>query len=248
LSWTSNKLFGCAAALALCAGTAAAAETIVVKSSGPSARTYPPGKSIPDASKVALKAGDVVTILDGRGTRVFRGPGVFSTTASTTMSTSIGTILKNTGARQVRTGAVRGVATVPVRRPTNIWLLDGSKSGTVCFAGTEGVSLWMPSREQPSQVMLTRVSDAKSASVEFGAGQSIKSWPLDQLPLSDGQVFRISGAGSNTPVTLKFAAMGPNPQGLENTAAAFIKAGCDGQLDTLIEMVAVPGGDEPTAG
>ncbi len=248
MSWTSKKMLSCAAALALCAGTAAAAETIVVKSSGPSARAYPPGKSIPDASKVSLKVGDVVTILDGRGTRVFRGPGVFSTTASTATSTSIGTILKNTGARQVRTGAVRGVTTAPVRRPTNIWLVDGSKTGTVCFAGSEGVSLWMPSRDEPTVVTLARKSDGKSATLAFRAGQSIKLWPSDQLPLADGQQFTVATGGSATPVTLRFAAMGPNPQGLENTAAAFIKAGCEGQLDTLIEMVAVPGGDDASAG
>lgn len=248
MSWTSKKLLGCAAALALCAGTAAAAETIVVKSAGPSARAYPPGKSIPDASKVSLKAGDVVTILDGRGTRVFRGPGVFSTTASTATRTSIGTILKNTGSRQVRTGAVRGVTAAPVSRPSNIWLVDGSKSGTVCFAGTNGVSLWMPAASAASSYTITRVADGKSAPVEFVAGQSIKSWPSDQLPLADGQQYRIAGGSLTAPVVVKFAAMGPNPQGLENTAAAFIKAGCEGQLDTLIEMVAVPGGDEPSSG
>jgi hypothetical protein len=248
LSWTNKKLLGCAAALALCAGTAAAAETIVVKSSGPSARAYPPGKSIPDASKVSLKAGDIVTILDGRGTRVFRGPGIFSTTASTATNTSIGTILKNTGARQVRTGAVRGVAMAPVKRPPNIWLVDGSKPGTVCYAGAEGVSLWMPARDKATPITLTRVADGKSAIVEFAAGQSIRSWPSDQLALADGQDYRVSANGTNTTHVIRFAAMGPNPQGIENTAAAFIKAGCEGQLDTLIEMVAVPGGDEPNAG
>ncbi len=44
---------------------------------------------------------------------------------------------------------------------------------------------------------------------------------------------------------LKFAVLGSNPQGLEDTAAALIKNGCQAQLDLLIETVAVPEGGKP---
>jgi hypothetical protein len=223
------------------------AETIVVKSSGPSNKAYPPGKSIPDNSKVSLKAGDSVTILDGRGTRVLKGPGVFATTASTKTDPSIGALLRNTGTRQVRTGAVRGTGPDAVR-PPNVWLIDSSKSGTVCVAGTETVSLWAPPHEQPASLTLTRLSDGKSIPIALRAGQSVKAWPTADLPITNGSQFRVSGDGMTNPVTLRFAALGPNPQGLEGTAAALIRAGCNAQLDLLIETVAVPSDEEPPAG
>lgn len=247
MSWTSKSLTRFAAALALASAAGAMAETIVVKSAGPSAKAYPPGKSIPDNSKVTLKAGDSVTILDGRGTRVLKGPGVFATTASTATNSSIGALLRNTGTRQVRTGAVRGSGSEAVR-PPNVWLVDSSKSGTVCVAGTETVSLWAPPHEEPASLTLTRLSDGKSVPIALRAGQSVKAWPTAELPITNGSQFRVSGDGMTNPVTLRFAALGPNPQGLEGTAAALIKAGCNAQLDLLIETVAVPSDEESPAG
>lgn len=247
MSWTSKHILSCAAALALVSAGAAAAETIVVKSTGPSAKSYPPGKSIPDNSKVALKTGDSLTILDGRGTRVLKGPGLFATTASTASNSSIGALLRNTGTRQVRTGAVRGTGTA-VSRPPNVWLVDSSKSGTVCVAGTEAVSLWTPPHEQPASMTLTRIADGKSIPVALRAGQSVKAWPTADLPITDGSQFRVSGDGMSNPVTLRFAALGPNPQGLEGTASALIKAGCNAQLELLIETVAAPSDEDAPAG
>lgn len=223
------------------------AETIVVKSSGPSAKLYSPGKSIPDNSKVSLKQGDSLTILDGRGTRVLKGPGVFSTTASTVNSNSIGALLKNTGTRQVRTGATRGVGET-VQRPPNVWLIDSTRSGTVCVAGTEAVSLWGPSHDDAVTMTLTRISDGKSVPVAWRPGQTVKAWPTADMPISDGAQYRITADGSANPVTLRFAALGPNPQGLESTASAMITAGCNGQLDLLIELVAVPADEDAPAG
>lgn len=244
MSWTSKHGAGkagatCLAALTLLGASAAFAETIVVKSAGPSARTYPPGKSIPDNSKVALKAGDAITILDGRGTRVLKGPGLFSTTASTSTGSSFGALLRNTGTRQVRTGAVRGTEPARVARPYNVWLIDTTKTGTVCYAGTDPVSIWMPAKETGSMLTLTRVSDGKSVPVSVDPLQSVRRWPMADLPLADGEQFRVAGPGSAA-VTLRFASLGQNPQGLEGTAAALIKAGCTAQLDLLIDAVGVP--------
>lgn len=249
MSWTKTPLMSCAAAIAfLASASVAAAGTIVVRSTGPSARAYAPGKSIPDNAKVALKTGDVVTILDGRGTRVLRGPGTFSTTAATATSTSINQVLKNTGARQVRTGAVRGVGgPTETSRPPNVWLVDATKSGTVCYAGTEPVSLWMPGQADAATVTLTRVSDGKSVPLALRPGQTIKVWP-DELPVANGSEYRVARAGMSSAATVKFVALGPNPEGLESTAAALIRNGCNAQLDLLIETVAVPSSTEQPSG
>lgn len=247
MSWTRKSLAGLSATLALAFATAAFAETIVVKSTGPSAKAYPPGKSIADNSKVALKAGDSITILDGRGTRVLKGPGVFATTASTATSSTIGALLRNTGTRQVRTGAVRGTGSEAVR-PPNVWLVDLSKSGTVCVAGTESISMWTPPHEEAASLTLTRATDGKSVPIALRAGQSVKAWPIVELPITNGSQFRVSGDGMTNPITLRFVTLGPNPQGLEGTAAALIKSGCNAQLDLLIETVAVPSDEDAPAG
>ena len=246
--WTRPLANIVIAAAALSTASAALAETIVVKSAGPSARSYPPGKSIPDSSKLALKAGDSVTILDGRGTRIFKGPGVFATTASTATDSSFSALLRNTGTRQVRTGAVRGVGLAVQTRPASVWLVDTSKSGTVCVAGTDSVSLWMPPHEAAATLTITRQADGKSVPVAMRALQSVKAWPLSDLPIKGGDQFKISGNGLANASLVRFAVLGPNPQGLESTASALIKAGCNAQLDLLIETVSAPADGDTPAG
>ncbi len=246
MSWTNPRILAVAAAFALSVSGTAMAGTIVIKSTGPSARAYPPGKSIADASNVALKQGDSVTILDGRGTRVLKGPGVFATTASTATGSSFSSLLKNTGTRQARTGAVRGIGGDSSPRPSNVWLIDASKSGNVCVAGGEGVSLWAPSSQEGGSLTVASVSDSKSVAVPLRPYQSIKSWPAE-LPLVSGAQYKVSGTGLTAPTTLKITLLGRDPQGLEDTAAAFIKAGCTAQLDLLVETVsAVSPGEGPS--
>ena len=55
-------------AVAVGAGTPAWADSLVVRSSGPSAGSYTPGKKLADGGALLLKAGDVVTLLDAKGT------------------------------------------------------------------------------------------------------------------------------------------------------------------------------------
>lgn len=250
MSWT-NKTLACAAAgLALLSADMAVAnaKAIVVKSSGPSAKTFAPGKAIADNSTVTLKAGDVVTILDGQGTRVLKGPGTFSTTASTQTASNMASVLKNTGTRQVRTGAVRGAVSEAPVRPTNVWLVDTTKSATVCVADTGAVSLWTPTGENGGNITLTRVSDGKSVPVSLRPMQSVKAWPTSDLPISDGVQYRVSRDGAEAPVTIRFATMGANPLGVENTIAGFVRAGCNAQLDLLVETMSARVEEDKPAG
>jgi hypothetical protein len=226
----------------------ASAKAIVIKSSGPSAKAFAPGKSVADNSTVTLKAGDIVTLLDGQGTRVLKGPGTFSTTVNTQTSSNIATVLKNTGTRQVRTGAVRGAVSEAAVRPTNVWLVDTTKSATVCVADTSAVSFWNPTDEKGGSITLTRVSDGKSVPVELRPMQLVKAWPTSELPISDGVQYRVSRAGVETPVTLKFATIGANPQGVESTISGFVRAGCNGQLDLLVEAISPQSAEEKSAG
>ena len=55
-------LWGTAVTIAL-GSTAALANVVVVKSLGPSAKAYPPGKTLPESAKINLLGGDVVTVI-----------------------------------------------------------------------------------------------------------------------------------------------------------------------------------------
>ena len=39
---------------------------VVVRSAGPSAKSYPPGKALPDNAKIALQPGDSVTVVGAK--------------------------------------------------------------------------------------------------------------------------------------------------------------------------------------
>ncbi|HEX7876021.1 MAG TPA: hypothetical protein VF489_05495, partial [Sphingobium sp.] len=153
-------------AMALCLGLAgaAAADTLVVRASGPSAKIYPAGRKLADGGTVALKAGDVVTLLDAKGTRTLRGPGSFGVTAAASgapaSSVTLAALLDTKRVRRARTGAVRGTVgdapVAPAKRP-NLWLVDVAQPGALCFADATAVRLW-------------RGNAAKLASVRISGG------------------------------------------------------------------------------
>jgi hypothetical protein len=58
--------------------TTASDGPLVVRASGPSASQFPAGRRLNSATKLTLRAGDRVVLLDNRGTRTLTGPGVFA--------------------------------------------------------------------------------------------------------------------------------------------------------------------------
>src|ERR1700754_4805513 len=73
-----GKLWLAGAATALFMGSSAFASVVVVKSLGPSAKAYPPGKTLPESAKITLQGGDVVTVLGPASAQTLRGPGNFA--------------------------------------------------------------------------------------------------------------------------------------------------------------------------
>ncbi|WP_156678721.1 hypothetical protein [Sphingomonas profundi] len=219
---------------------AAAAETIVVRSSGPSMKAYPPGKALADSSMIVLKPNDQVVILDSRGTRTLKGPGSFSPVISRSQPTDLRATFADVSGRRARPGAVRGVtpAVTSAARSPNIWFVDIGRSSTACVTDPTRVTLWRPDRSADATVTVSGANGA-TATVKWATGESQQAWPAT-LPVSQGAEYRLSWAGAPEPTTLKFAVLGPNPTGLEGMASALIKNGCDAQLDLLIETVAIP--------
>lgn len=217
------------------------AETLVVRASGPSAKTYTPGKKLADNSVLTLKAGDVVTLLDGRGTRTLRGPGTFGTTASTSAGsdtrTSLASLLATSNSGRARTGAIRGDASAASRSP-NLWYVDVTSAGTMCVADPANVRMWRPDRTAPAALTIAGV-DGTSAGVSFGAGEAMASWPA-ALPVVDGAAYTLSGEGLNAAVTIRFSVMDARSEGLESMASVLISRNCQAQLSLLVETVALP--------
>lgn len=211
----------CAASILSSAGAAA---VLVVRSSGPSASTYPPGKALPDTHVLKLKASDTVILLDSRGTRTLQGPGDFSVSASGAPAATSRTA--GTSARRVRLGAVRGAGS------RSVWQADLGRSGNVCIANPADLGLWRADSSGEANVTLTDAASGKAADVKFAAGQSIAPWPQD-LPATSGTKINVAGLASPTTLTLRV--LSPVPNGLEGMAQSLIRADCEAQLDVLID-------------
>ncbi|MGA9582743.1 MAG: hypothetical protein WBR13_12325 [Allosphingosinicella sp.] len=222
-----------AAALLATAG-AALADILVVRSSGPSATGFPPGKRLPESARISLKPGDQLIVLDGRGTRVIRGPGTFTAGVPAVARPRSGPASR----RRSRIGAVRGEEGAELR-PPSIWHVDVARSSNVCVADPSKVTLW---RADPVQAVTLDIGGPadRSKRLDWQAGSSTLAWPSD-LPVTEGVLYRLSRGGGPAPTGIRFRIMPATPAGLEDMAQTLIRNRCDAQLDRFIETVKLPG-------
>lgn len=237
MSWGPSRAVArplIAAALLVTAGTALA-DILVVRSSGPSARSFPPGKRLPESARISLKASDQLVVLDGRGTRIIRGPGTFSAGAP-----AVGRIASAapTMQRRARIGAVRGLETGELR-PPSIWHVDVARSSTICVADSSKLTLW---RADPTEALTLNIGGpgGRTERVSWQPGSSTLAWPSD-LPVADGAEYRLSWSGGTLPTALRFRTIPARPAGLEDMAQTLIRNQCDAQLDLFIDTVKLPG-------
>jgi hypothetical protein len=237
------------AALAVALASGALADTLVVFSRGPSAKLYPPGKSLPDGAAIKLQANDQLTLLDGRGTRTLRGPGDFNMTklASAAPASDINarlSLLTAAGTdRRVRIGAVRGAAPAEARSP-NLWYVDVSRPGTVCVADPAALTLWRPATDKDQAVTVT--GGKAPAKLDWAQGASTLAWPAG-VAVSTGAEYSLK-VGDGAPVRIRFAVLDARPSGMENTASTLITDGCDSQLNLLVQTFSVPADGDDTTG
>lgn len=231
------------AALCLTVAAVAAplsAATLVVRSAGPSAAAFPPGKVLQPTAKLALKVNDQVTLLDEHGTRTLRGPGSFTATATAaadtgTGNTALAALTSQRGDRRVRIGAVRGVES-STGRPPNIWFVDSSRAGTVCVADPASATLWRPASEAPDKTVITSVTGTSKATVDWAPGQAVQSWP-SALPIAEGARYRLA-TGASAPVEIRTTISGKPGNDVQGMASSLIAKGCTTQLDQLVETTA----------
>lgn len=231
MSWDRNSIAlrrtAFAALLAATASTAAAS-VLVVRSAGPSARSYPAGRSLPDNARITLRAGDTLVVLAGGGTRTFRGPGTYSPGSAAQAGTR--TALATDG-RRARIGAVRNAGIVP-RSPT-IWHVDVTQGGTVCLASPTSVILWRPDASVPTRLTISGPGGA-ARHLDWPAGQPTIAWPSG-TPIANGGSYNFSQTGVAVPTRITFRTLGSEPVDLQAVAAALIENGCQEQLEVLVE-------------
>jgi len=228
-----KRLAATALAAAACAFAPAAAWAgVVVSVSGPSAASFPVGKSIGNSERIVLRAGDTLTVLDGNGTRVLRGAGTYPLDQQSGASQrgTFAALTQRRTASQVRTGAIRG-ENDPVH-PTNLWYVDVSHPGTVCVVGADRVRLWRPATEGDATYAL-RASGGASHSVTFADGDTLAPWDAAVLPITDGASFALSGPDGAGSGTLTFVVLDAAAEEPEALAQQLIQKGCTQQLELL---------------
>jgi hypothetical protein len=205
----------------------ASANVLVVRSAGPSAQAYPAGRQLADDARLQLRAGDVLVVLDTRGTRTFRGPGNFTAAGPAATGTRIA---ENNG-RRARIGAVRSAGFV-ASSPTTIWHVDVSQSGTACVATASNAMLWRPDSSASEALAIS--GPGGSRTVQWPAGRATVAWPAD-MPIANGGAYQLRLGSSPVPSTITFRTVASAPADMPAVAEALIANGCQEQLDLLVD-------------
>lgn len=224
-------VIGLSLGMALGLARPALADVLVVRSNGPSAGRWTPGRSVPDATRIVLQKGDQLVLLDARGTRTLAGPGSFPATGGPVVAapSTLLALAGNAGQRRARVGAVRNLPDGTAARP-NIFFVDTAASGPMCVADPSAVQLWRAKADVAASD--TVAADAgPSATVTWIKGQSSQPWPAT-LPVRADAAYRISGAAGAT--TVRFQSLETPPTDVQSLASGLIAHGCRAQLDVLI--------------
>jgi hypothetical protein len=217
-------------AAALLAGAAtASANVLVVRSLGPSAASYPPGRSLPDNASVTLAGQDMVVLLGRNGTRTLRGPGTYSVSGPPqSRATAYSSLMRPR--ERARTGSVRGgPGGAPSRSP---WQIDPASGGTFCVADVGELGLWRADPHATASVNVGRAGMAGSRALEWPAGQQVLSWPAS-VPVQPGVDYEIVSRGRPA-ARIRFIPIPAAGSDRQQLAEALIEHGCQAQLDLLI--------------
>ncbi len=223
--------------------TALQAEPIVIKYEGPNGQNFKPGKKLLSTVKISLKTGEILTVLDERGTRILRGPGTYSASsaisAGSVSNTNLATLIKTSSVRRARTGAVRGEnVSSQTQLSPNLWYVDVSKSSKICVADFQSLQLWRSdaSQGQPSVTIVS--ASGGDATTRFGEGRSTVRWPSTITPV-DGGRYSISVSGNAGKTSIEMVKIDvTGEERLDTMASKLLDRGCQAQSELLAETFA----------
>jgi hypothetical protein len=241
MRWIKDIRLSALAALGLLAVAPvdeANAEPIIIKYEGPATQTYKPGKRLALTSRISLKSGEILTVLDERGTRILRGPGTFSASSSanaaSVSNTSLATLVRTSTVRRARTGAVRGDAKpAQAALSPNLWYVDYGKGGKYCVADFQNLRLWRPDASEAKMLIATDRATGKTASVKLGKGSTTARWPTEIAP-ADGGTYALSVPGKADNMLLDLVKIDvTGEERIDVMAAKLIERGCMAQSELL---------------
>ena len=221
-----HMLWGAAIAVAFCSAPALA-NVVVVKSLGPSAKAYPPGKTLPESAKISLQGGDVLTVLGPASAQTLRGPGNFDAKQ---------VALASAAGQRGRFGALRAAE---VAHNPSIWDVDVSQSGKICVTDASKVQLWRPDSETAATVQI-HSADGATQDLSWAAGSALTAWPAS-LPIKNGASYQIEWPDTGERSSLSFVNVPGTPGDLVGAAQVLIQNGCQKQLDLLVESASKAG-------
>lgn len=230
--------------------SSAAAEVLVVRSTGPSATTYPARQRLPDTQRIILVAGDRVVLLGPGGTRTLVGPGRFQ--AAPTLRTIV--TGRRTAARYAAVlarGSTRS-SVAAIRRelpganptatlPSNVqglWSFPLGSSGTVC---TPDPAQMFFTRPPGGAAVTVRIAAALRAAVRHDIIMNVNAIdaPWAGYLITDGAEFLITSPGVPATSRIRFAVLGALPDTLPALGGLLADRGCTEQLDRLTELLAI---------
>jgi hypothetical protein len=221
-----HMLWGAAIAIAL--GSApTGANVVVVKSLGPSAKSYPPGRTLPESAKISLQGGDIVTVLGPASAQTLRGPGSFDAKQ---------VALASAAGQRGRFGALRAAE---VAHNPSVWDIDASQGGKICVSDASKLQLWRPDSETAATVQI-HAADGASQELSWAAGKALTAWPA-ALPIKSGASYQIEWPDTGEKSSLSFVSVPGTPGDLVGAAQVLIENGCQKQLDLLVESASKTG-------
>src|SRR4051812_48159689 len=185
-------LWGAAAAIAL-TSTAVMANVVVVKSLGPSAKAYPPGKTLSESAKITLQGGDIVTVLGPASAQTLRGPGNFDAKQ---------VALASAAGQRGRFGALRAAE---VAHNPSIWDIDASQGGKICVSDASKLQLWRADSETAATVQI-HSADGTTQELNWAAGSTLAAWPA-ALPINSGASYQIEWPDTGEKSSLSFVSV-----------------------------------------
>jgi hypothetical protein len=234
-------LAAAAAVMAVAVVGTAAAQSMIVRSTGPSATKYPTGAKLKSSDKLTLVSGDKVVLMQAGKTRTLSGPGTFGASgtvqASQSLSGNVTRMLAKGPTMRSRGGFSRGPNDpVPVdMRAPNLWLLDYREAGTFCVLDPATLMLWRPNMEGDTALEIE--GGGKKATVALVDGANFRKWPTDTLPVQYGVDYRLSGGGLAAPVKVRFSKMENAPDTVEGSIDLLMAKGCSPQLNRLVDTM-----------
>lgn len=228
-----SRLGAVALACAALALPVSAVAGVVVKATGPSATKYPVGTKLDDNATIALKAGDVVTVLTAEGTRVIKGAGTFRIGDRPQVAADrFASLTRKRAATRVRTGAVRNVSSEEATNPS-LWYVDVTRPGTVCLYDLSTVRLWRPASEGTLTYRINALGTDTFAEVTFDNAVTVAALDPARLPVTEGGRYMIAAADGSSSTEVSFVLLADDIAAPDALAEALIARGCTVQLETL---------------